>query len=481
HPDNVFLAERIARLVNLDICGIDMIAKDVSSPITAGNGAVIEVNAGPGLRMHLSPSRGNGRNVAEPLMRMLFPPGAPSRIPLVAVTGTNGKTTTTRLMAHIAKTAGHSVGFTSTDGIYINGREIYHGDCSGPASAAVVLRDPIVDFAVLECARGGILRSGLAFDKCDVSVITNIAADHLGLGDIDTLDELARVKSVVARSTGRDGYAVLNADDDLVYAMKNEVDCNVALFSMDENSERVSNHCDQGCIAAIVERGYFTLCKGEWRIRVARVNDVPLTLDGRASCMIQNTLAAILAAAVRDVDVRVLRKALMSFIPGPEMTPGRMNIFRFDGLEVMVDYAHNAHGMQQLAEFIKRVPSATKVGIITSPGDRRDEDIEGFGAEAAKIFDRLVIRHDKDTRGRSAEEITTLLKKGIHSVNHSIEPEIVSDEITAIRHAMATAREGTFIVVCSDAVRQAIDFLENEAQRTANGKTLHQRVNSDSD
>jgi cyanophycin synthetase len=465
HPYNIFLAERIARLMNLDICGIDIVAEDVTKPITKHSGAVIEVNAGPGFRMHLSPTKGAARNVADPVIKMLYPDGTNARIPLVAVTGTNGKTTTTRLIAHLAKNAGHTVGYTTTDGIYINEQPIYFGDCSGPSSAEAVLRDPIVDFAVLECARGGILRSGLGFDKCNISIITNITEDHLGLDDINTVEDLARVKSVVARSTFDEGYAILNADDDIVYGIKDDLDCNIALFSTQENNERVLSHCEDGGWAAIIEKGYFTICKGEWRVRVAKVNEVPLTLDGRAICMIKNILPSILAASISEFDMRIVRRALMSFIPGPDTTPGRMNIFKFRNFEVMIDYAHNTDGFNQLKQFMNQVSAKVKVGIIGCAGDRRNDDIINMGKCAAEMFDEIIIRHDKDGRGRPNEELTTLIAEGIYNVKPDMEVTVVSDEVEALAYAMQHAAKGAFIMVSSEDVQKSIEFLKMQKQQ----------------
>jgi len=462
HPYNVFLAERIARLMNLDICGIDIVAADITKPITKNTGAVVEVNAGPGFRMHLSPVKGVPRNVADPVIKMLYPDDAPSRIPLVAVTGTNGKTTTTRLIAHLAKTAGYTVGYTTTDGIYIQDQAVHYGDCSGPASAEAVLRDPIVDFAVLECARGGILRSGLGFDKCNISIITNITEDHLGLDDINTLADLAKVKSVVARSTFDDGYAILNADDDIVYGFKDELDCNIALFSTQENNPRVMSHCENGGWAAIIEKGHFTICQGEWRVRVAKVNEVPLTFDGRAVCMIKNILPSILAASLSGFDTKTVRKALQSFIPGPDLTPGRMNIFKFRNFEVMIDYVHNTDGFNQLKEFMKHVTAKVKVGIIGCAGDRRDDDIKNMGRCAAEMFDEIIIRHDKDGRGRTNEELTKLITEGIHSAKPGADISVISDETEALEYAMQRARKGTFIALSSDQVQKSIEFIKHK-------------------
>lgn len=468
HPYNAFLAERIARLMNLDICGIDIIAEDITKPITEKNGAVLEVNAGPGFRMHLSPSKGTPRDVGEPVVKMLYPDGASSRIPIVAVTGTNGKTTTTRLIAHFAKNAGRSVGYTTTDGIYIQDQAIHYGDCSGPSSAEAVLRDPIVDFAVLETARGGILRSGLGFDKCNISIITNITEDHLGLNDINTLEDLAKVKSVVARSTFNDGFAILNADDDVVYNIKDELDCNIALFSVEENNKRIISHCENGGWAAIIEKGYFTICKGEWKIKVAKVNEVPLTLEGRAICMIKNILPAILAASLSEFDTKTIRKALETFIPGPELTPGRMNIFQVRDFEVMIDYAHNTDGFKQLKEFMQRLHSPLKVGIVGCAGDRRDEDIRQMGKYAAEIFDEIIIRHDKDGRGRTNEEITRLLMEGIHSHKPGEKPLVISDETDAMKYAIQYASKNAFIVVLSDDVQGSINCVKMEMKNQEN-------------
>lgn len=460
HPHNLFLAERIARLMNLDICGIDIVAEDITKPITEKTGAVVEVNAGPGFRMHLSPYKGIPRDVGEPVIKMLYPEGTSARIPLVAVTGTNGKTTTTRLIAHLAKNAGHIVGYTTTDGIYIQDQPVYYGDCSGPSSAEAVLRDPIVDFAVLECARGGILRSGLGFDKCNISIITNITEDHLGLNDINTLEDLAKVKSVVARSTFDNGYSILNADDDIVYNLKDELDCNIALFSIHENNERINSHCENGGWAAIIEKGYFTICKGEWRMRIAKVNEVPLTLDGRATCMIKNILPSILAASISHFDTKTIRKAIQSLIPGPETTPGRMNIFKIRNIEVMIDYAHNTDGFKQMKEFMQQVPAEKKVGIIGCAGDRRDEDIRQMGMYSAEIFDEIIIRHDKDGRGRTDEEITRLIVEGIRRIKSACDPVIISDKQEALNYAINHAGKSTFIVLASDEISKSIEFLE---------------------
>jgi cyanophycin synthetase len=462
HPVNIFIAERVSRLMKLDICGIDIVAADISQPINGKNGAVIEVNACPGFRMHLSPSKGIPRNVAEPVLDMLFPEGTPSRIPIVAVTGTNGKTTTTRLTAHLAKVAGHKVGYTTTDGIYIMDHELCYGDCTGIKSTETVLSDPTVNFAVLECARGGILKSGLGFDHCNISIITNVSDDHLGLKGINTLADMARVKEVVARSTFDHGYSILNADDEFVYNMRDELNCNIALFSINPSNTRIRKHCSAGGLAATVEKGYLTICKGEWKVRVCRVESIPLTFDGRAECMIKNVMPAVLAAIICNFRIEDIRAALQTFTPSPECTPGRMNIFKFRNFEFMIDYAHNAAGYSELKIFMDKVRSPHKIGIITGVGDRRDEDIINLGKLAAQIFDEIVIKHDDDLRGRSASEITDLLVKGIHLFKSDPIVAVVSREPEAIQYAIDHAKKGSFIVLCADHVRKSIELVKQK-------------------
>ncbi len=462
HPSNVFMAERIARLMNLDICGIDIMAEDVAEPITNQNGAIIEVNAGPGLRMHLSPTEGTARNVAEPLVEMLFPNNAESRIPLVAVTGTNGKTTVTRLIAHLAQTAGHHTGYTSTDGIYIDGNPILKGDCSGPASAAVVLRDPLVDFAVLECARGGILRSGLGFDNCNISIVTNITDDHLGLNDIDTIHQLARVKAVVPQSTFDHGYAILNADDDLVFRIKRTLDCNIALFSMDANNPRIINHCREGGLAAFIENNHFVISKGEWKTTIAEVSQVPLTFSGTCEFMIKNILPALLTASISNFSLEDISVGLQSFIHSPEMTPGRMNHFKFKDFILMVDYAHNTSGYEHLEKYMNQVQATQKTGVVSATGDRRDEDVRSIGRYAGQMFDKIILKHDRNNRGRTKEQLTTLLMEGIREVNLNVEVTIVSDETEAIQYAIDSAKPGEFIFVCADDIPNTLTYVQQQ-------------------
>ncbi len=457
HPSNIFLFERIARIIGLDICGIDIMASDLSTPLHENGGAVLEVNAAPGFRMHLDPTEGLPRNVAEPVIDMLYPPGTSARIPIIAVSGTNGKTTTTRLIAHIVKQMGHKVGYTTTDGVYIQNQMMMRGDCTGPVSAEFVLRDPTVDFAVLECARGGILRAGLGFHNCDVAVVTNVAADHLGLQTIDTIEKLAKVKAVVPKTVLPSGYAILNADDDLVFGMAEELSCKIALFSLDENNPRIKEHCAKGGLAAVYEHGYVTILKGTWKIRIDKVTDIPLTFSGKAIFNIANVLGATLAAYVSDFKTEDIRQALQTFIPSPAMTPGRMNIFRFKNFTVMLDYAHNTHGIQAIGKFVGSIEAPLKVGIVAGVGDRRDEDIISLGEESARIFDEIIIRQDKNLRGRTEEEIIALITKGIHNIDTNKKITVFRKENEAIDHALQNAVQNSFITIISDVVPDALD------------------------
>lgn len=459
HPANVFMAERISRIIGLDICGIDIMTTAIDKPLEETGGAVIEVNAGPGFRMHLSPSEGLARNVASHVVDMLFPPGLDSRIPIVAVSGTNGKTTTTRLIAHMARMKGYKVGYTTTDGVYIQNRLLMRGDCTGPASAEFVLKDPTVNFAVLECARGGLLRAGLGFKRCDIGVVTNVSEDHLGLKGIHTIEQLAKVKGVIPEVVLPDGHAILNADDDLVYDMRKNVKCNVGLFSLDENNPRIIRHAERGGLSAVYENGYITIMKGTWKIRVTKAVNVPITMDGRATFMIQNVLPAALTAHIRQFSIEDIRAALESFIPSPAQTPGRLNLFKFKKFSVLLDYAHNPAGLTALAGLVEKMEGQPKVGIIAGVGDRKDSDTIQIGAIAAGMFDEIIIRQDRNLRGKEEDELIALIKKGIDSVDADMPCTIIPSEAEAISHAITNATPGTLVIISSDVVPAALNLV----------------------
>jgi cyanophycin synthetase len=471
HPANIFMFERIARIIGLDICGIDIMTTDLRTPVAENGGAILEVNAAPGFRMHIDPAEGIGRNVAEPVVDMLFPKGSVGRIPIIAITGTNGKTTTTRLTAHIAKSAGKKVGYTTSDGVYIQNQMMMKGDCTGPVSSSFVLKDPTVDFAVLECARGGILKSGLAFQHCDVAIVTNVAADHMGLGGINTVEQMAKVKAVLPETVLPHGYAILNADDDLVYRMKEGLDCNIGLFSMDENNPRIKKHCAAGGLATVYENGYISIMKGTWKIRVMPVKDIPITFEGKALHNIQNCLPSVLATYLfRDITIEDVRTALNSFVPSSSQTPGRLNFFHFRDFTVLADFAHNPHGLKLLCDFISKLDYDYRVGIISGTGDRRDEDIRELGEISAKNFDEIIIRCDKNLRGRTAEEIIALLKEGIENVNPAIPIMIIPDENESLEYVYTNHKPGALYTIMCDVVAGALNKLRELKEREERGE-----------
>lgn len=470
HPVNVIMAERVAKIIGLDICGIDIMASDLRTPLFENGGAILEVNAAPGFRMHVEPSSGIPRNVAEPLVDMLYPKGTNGRIPIIAVTGTNGKTTTTRLTAHICKTAGYKVGFTTSDGVYIQNQLMMKGDCTGPKSSEFVLKDPTIDFAVLECARGGILKSGLAFTNCDIAIITNVTADHIGLGGITSLEQMAKVKSVLAETVFPAGFAILNADDDLVYDMRKTLECNIALFSMDENNPRIVRHCKKGGMAAVFEHGYITIMKGNWKTRVEKVHDIPITFGGKAVHNIMNALPAVLACFLyRNIKVEDIRQALHTFIPSAVQTPGRLNLFQFKNFKFLVDFAHNPAGLQLLCDFVNKFEVSPKVGIISGTGDRRDEDIKEIGKISGENFDEIIIRQDKNLRGRTAEEIIDLLEEGIKQAGKDVPVKVIPKEKDAIMYAYENVVPGSIITIMCDVIPDALDFIKNLKEQEENG------------
>jgi cyanophycin synthetase len=477
HPENVWLAQRVARVIGLDIAGIDVVTTDISQPLRQTDGVIVEVNAAPGFRMHTAPSVGIPRNVAEPVINMLFPPGAPTRIPIVAITGTNGKTTTTRLTAHIFRHAGHMVGYTTTDGIYIGPWLVEKGDNTGPYSAQVILRDPTVEVAVLETARGGILRSGVAFDGCDVGIVLNVQADHLGLGDINTLEEMAEVKSVVARMAFPSGYAVLNADDPLVAGMASLVKAQVAYFSLNANNPIINEHTQQGGLAAVYENGFLSILKGDWTLRIEQAIHVPVTLAGKAEFMIQNALAASLAAFVQGVRIEDIRDALTSFVASAEQTPGRMNLFALGDRHALVDYAHNPAGYRAIASFLSTW-QGERIGIIGAPGDRRDQDIIELGRLAAGMFDHIVIKEDQDRRGRAVGEVADLLLKGVLSAEQHPAHEIILDELTALETALSRVAAGGLVTIFPEKVEAAIALLESRLAKTVTGAIANPNANN---
>lgn len=461
HPQNVFMCERIARVIGLDICGIDIMAQNLTELLTDNGGVVLEVNAAPGFRMHLAPSEGLPRNVAAPVIDMLYPPGKSARIPIISITGTNGKTTTTRLIAHIVKNNGYRVGYTTSDGVYIQNSMLLKGDTTGPLSAEFVLKDPTVEFAVLETARGGILRSGLGFGHCDIGVITNIQEDHLGISDIHTLDDLARVKEVVVKSIKNEGWAILNADNKHCVKIGKNIHCNLAYFTLDEKNPEVREHCRKGGIAAVYENGYITIKKGDWKIRIEKVTHIPITFNGTVSFMTQNALAASLAAFVWGFKIEDIRLSLETFIPSAAHTPGRMNLFKTKEFKILVDHAHNPDGMRGIKQFVDTLELTKSIGIISGTGDRRDEDIREIGRISAQMFDEIVICQEKYMRGRTQENIISLLTEGLKEIKPDISILILNKGKEAFEHTMKNAPAGSLVSIISDSVSNAIELVHD--------------------
>lgn len=459
HPDNIWVAQRIAKTIGLDIAGIDVVTTDISKPLREVDGVVVEVNAAPGLRMHVCPSVGIARDVAEPILSMLFPSGTPARIPVVAITGTNGKTTTTRLTAHIFKQTGQMVGYTTTDGIYIGDNMVEPGDTTGPQSAQVILQDPTVEVAVLETARGGILRSGLAFKDCDIAIVLNVAADHMGLGGIETLEDMAHLKSVVAETVRPSGYVILNADDPLVAAMAQKVKSQVAYFSMDPHNDLVRKHSQQGGLAAIYEQGYLSILKGDWLLRIEQAEKVPLTMGGLAPFQIANALAASLAAFAQGIDIGYIRQALHTFEASTDQTPGRMNLFNLGRFHVLVDYAHNPASYEALGGFVKNWPGK-RIGVVGGPGDRRDDDFITLGKLAAQMFDDIVVKEDDDTRGRPRGDAAKWIVRGIEEVSSPATYNTILNEVEAVNTTLDAAPDESLVVILPESVTRAIDLIK---------------------
>ncbi len=484
HEDNVEIAEEAARVVGLDVAGIDFLAPDISQPVREAGGAIVEVNAAPGFRMHTHPTEGEPQYVAKHVVDELFPPGSPSRIPIVAVTGSNGKTTTTRMLAHILRGKGHQVGMTTTDGVYIDERLVKRVDASGPKSAQMVLQNPRIDMAVFEVARGGILREGLGYGRNDVGVVLNVTGDHLGLREIDTLEQLAAVKQVVVEAVPRNGWAVLNADDPLVLAMRRHSSGNVILFTMQDKHDLVERWVRRGRKAVMLERSdrgeMMVIKEGRRTMPIAWVHTLPATFEGKARMMVQNAMAAAAAAHAVGAHLHDIRQGLRSFTTSIYQAPGRLNVFDLDGVKVILDYAHNAAGLETLGDFVERLVADAssrerpgeaswsanlRVAVVATAGDRRDEDMRELGRVAARYFDEVIVREDVNPRGRAPGETGQLVREGVEAAiveggARAGSVEVVLDEMEAARRALDRSRPGDLVVLCVDYATEVYKEIE---------------------
>ncbi len=455
HEDNRLMAERAVAAIGLDVGGVDFICPDITRSHREVGGAIVEINAAPGFRMHLAPTEGKPRDVAGPVIDMLFPRGTRFRIPIAAITGTNGKTTTTRMVGHILKLSGHKVGMATTDGVYIDGVRTVRGDMTGPWSSQLVLRDPTIDAAVLESARGGIVRSGLGWRTCNVGAVLNVAADHLGLGGIESVDDLAKVKQIIAEVA--QDYVVLNADDERVAAMAAASPAEPIWVTMDHKNERVREHVRAKGKAVVLEEGLngrmIALYQGERQIPLLWARQIPATIEGRALHNIQNAMFAAAIVHGMGVGVDNIRQGLRTFSNDFFQAPGRLNFYNEHPFRVLLDYAHNAHGMEAVARTVRELAvHGRRIGVIAAPGDRRDEDIAALASAAAPAFDLILLREDDDLRNRQPGEVAAVLRRGLTGAGFPAErivPQVFREE-EAVTKALETACAGDLVVIFGD-------------------------------
>ncbi len=482
HPEVAAQAVAAAQMIGLDICGVDVVCESVQVPLEKQSGGVVEVNAAPGLRMHLSPSFGKGRNVGQAIVNHLYPHGDDGRIPVVAITGTNGKTTTTRLVSHLLASDGRCVGMTNTDGVYVDGRQIDSGDCSGPKSARNVLMHPEVEAAVLETARGGILREGLGFDRCDVAVVTNIGeGDHLGMNYIHTAEQVASVKSVIVQNVAPTGYAVLNAADPLCAAMASQTPGQIIYFAADRQQPVLAAHRARGFRSVWVDGDAIVAAQGAWRERVL-LRDIPITRGGSIGFQVENVMAAIAAAWGVGLSWASIRSGLASFMADADNAPGRFNVMDYRGATVIADYGHNPDAIRALVQAVAAIPARRRSVVISGAGDRRDEDLRGQTAILGHAFDDVILYQDACQRGRADGEVLALLREGLVGATRTTRIEEVRGEFLAIDRALAQLQSGDLCLVLVDRVEESLAYLAkcaaeaNAAQAQDAAQAQRQRV-----
>ncbi len=459
HPDVAARAVAAARMVGLHICGVDLVCESVLYPIEEQNGGIVEVNAAPGLRMHLAPSYGKPRAIGQAMVSEVFAHGQDGRIPVVAITGTNGKTTTARLIAHLFAAQGLRVGMTNTDGVYVNGRQIDSGDCSGPKSARNVLLHPEVDAAVFETARGGILREGLGFDRCQVAVVTNIGeGDHLGMNFIHTVEDLAVLKRVIVQNVAPHGFGVLNAVDPMVAAMAPACPGKVIFFAADRHHPVMAMHRAQGHRSIYVDGDAIVAAEGSWRESIP-LHDVPITRGGKIAFQMENAMAAVGAAWGAGLSWETVRRGLSGFVNDSDNAPGRFNLLDYHGATVVADYGHNPDAMRALVSAVDALPARRRSVVISGAGDRRDEDIRVQTAILGAAFDDVILYQDAAQRGRADGEVMDLLRQGLVGATRTTHTEEVRGEFAAIDTALARLQPGDLCLVLVDQVEEALAHL----------------------
>ena len=459
HPEVAARAVDAAQMVGLHICGVDMVCENVLRPLEEQHGGVVEVNAAPGLRMHISPSFGRGRDVGAAVMDTLFAHGDDGRIPVVAVTGTNGKTTTARLVNHLFMASGLRTGMTNTDGVWVDGRQTDSGDCSGPKSARNVLMHPDVDAAVFEVARGGVLREGLGFDRCQVAVVTNIGSgDHLGLNYITTVEDLSVLKRVIVRNVADNGYAVLNAADPNVAAMAAGCPGSIIFFTADRQHPVMATHRAQGRRTVYIDGDVLVAAEGSWRERIA-LRDVPITRGGSIGFQVDNVMASVAAAWAVGLDWDTIRSGLASFMNDAAGVPGRFNVMDYRGATVIADYGHNTDAMRALVAAVDTMPAKTRSVVISGAGDRRDCDIRDQTAILGQAFDDVILYQDAAQRGRADGEVMALLRQGLQGAARTKYIDEIRGEFIAIDTALARLQPGDLSLILVDQVEEALAHL----------------------
>lgn len=473
HPDVARHAIEAARIVGLDIAGVDMVAQDISQPLQGQRGVIVEVNAGPGLRMHIEPSSGSPRPVGESIIEMMYPGNSNGRIPVISITGVNGKTTTTRLTAHIIASSGKKVGMTCTDGIYVGGRRIDSGDCSGPQSARSVLMNPFVEAAVLETARGGILREGLGFDFCDVGIVTNIGeGDHLGLSDIETIEQLAKVKRCVIEAVHKNGFGVLKANDPLTAEMAEKCKGQIIFFAIDENDPVLTDHRLKGQRVVFVRNGMIVIAEGAEETALTTLDKIPLTHQGRILFQVENVLASVAACWGVGMSIAQIVIGLESFSAHMDKVPGRFNLLDVHGATVVADYGHNSSSLLAIIEALGQFPHGHRTVVYSAAGDRRDIDMIRQGEILADHFDRVILYEDQYLRGRKPGEISSIFKRGMDSGKRVKEVYDFIGWEKAVEHALTLIKSGDLMLLQADTIDETVQYLQRAMEHNQLGREI---------